>query len=108
MAQVTYREFAKLDLRVGTIEKVEPVPGTDKLYKLTVNLGKERRIIVSGIRDVYDIADLHGRQIVVIANLEPKVIKGVESQGMLLAADDGKRLALIIPDKRVEDGAKVL
>ena len=108
MAEVSYKDFAKLDLKVGTIEKVEVVEGADKLYKLTVNLGKEKRTIVAGLRPFYDIADMQGKQVVIIANLEPKIIKGIPSQGMLLAADDGKTVALLRPDRKVENGAKVL
>jgi len=108
MEEITYRDFAKLDLRIGTIEKVETVKGADKLYKLTVNLGKEKRVLVAGLRPFYDIVDVQGKQIVVVVNLKPKVIKGIPSQGMLLAADDGKTVALLRPDRRVENGAKVL
>ncbi len=108
MAEVSIQEFAKLDLRIGTIVKVEAVEGSDKLYKLEVDLGREKRVVVAGIRKYYEPGDLLGKQVVVVANLKPKVIKGIPSQGMILAADDGKTVALLRPDRKVENGAKVL
>jgi len=106
--EISYKDFAKLDLRVGTVERVEPVPGADKLYKLTVNLGGEKRTLVAGLRPYYQEADLHGKQIVIVANLQPKRIKGIESHGMLLAAQDSSKVALLRPDRHVEEGARVL
>ena len=108
MVEVTYKDFAKLDLRVGTIEKVEVVKGADKLYKLVVNLGKEKRTLVAGLRPYYDIADLQGKQVIVVANLAQKIIKGIPTPGMLLAAQDERTVALLKPDRKVENGAKVL
>jgi len=106
--EISYKDFAKLDLRVGTIERVESVPGADKLYKLTVDLGGEKRTLVAGLRPYYHEADLHGKQIVVVMNLQPKRIKGIESHGMLLAAQDSSTVALLRPDRHVEEGARVL
>ncbi len=108
MVTVSYREFAKLDLRAGTIVKVEVVEGADKLYRITVDLGTEKRTLVAGLRPYYEMADLQGKQVIMIANLEPKIIRGIPSQGMLLAADDGKTVALLRPDRKVENGAKIL
>ena len=107
MGNVTYADFAKLDLRVGTIESVELVEGADKLYKLSVNIGNSKRTLVAGLRPYYEQADLHGKQIVIIANLEPRRVKGVESQGMLLAAQDNNAVAILRPEKRMENGSKV-
>ncbi|MBR9680484.1 MAG: methionine--tRNA ligase subunit beta [Candidatus Altiarchaeota archaeon] len=107
MGNVTYSDFAKLDLRVGTIESVEIVEGADKLYKLKVNMGKENRTLVAGLRPHYEQADLHGKQIVIIANLEPRRMKGIESKGMLLAAQDNSAVAILRPEKRMENGSKV-
>lgn len=105
---VSYKDFAKLDLKVGTIERIELVPGADKLYKLTVNIGREKRTLVAGLRPYCEQADLHGKQIVIIANLEPKRIKGIESHGMLLAAQDNSRVSILRPDKHVENGSRVM
>ncbi len=107
MEKVSYKDFARLDLRVGTVEKVETVQGADKLYKLTVDLGREKRTLMAGLRPFYEPADLHGKQIVIIANLEPRRIRGVESQGMLLAAQDNAVVAVLRPDRKVENGSKI-
>jgi len=107
MEKVSYSDFAKLDLRVGTIEKIETIQGADKLYKLTINMGKEKRTLVAGLKPYYNQADLHGKQIVIISNLEPRRMKGVESQGMLLAAQDGSSVAVLRPEKRMENGSKI-
>ncbi len=91
LEQITFDEFKRMDFRVGEIQKVERVEGTDKLLKIDVHIGTETRQMVSGIADTYSPDDLIGKKIVVIVNLKPAVIRGVESQAMLLAADlDGK------------------
>jgi len=85
--QITYDDFAKIDLRVATIVQAEPHPNADRLLKLQIDLGFERRQICAGIREfVDDPASLVGRQIIVVANLAPRKIRGEESNGMLLAA----------------------
>jgi len=105
---ITFDDFQKIDLRVGKIVAAEKVEGSDKLLKFSVDLGSEigQRQLVAGIGQFYQPEELAGKQIVVIVNLEPKIIKGLESQGMLLAADDG-RPALLAPDKPMVNGAKV-
>ena len=87
MEQISFDDFKKMDFRVGEIMKVEHIEGTDKLLKIDVNIGTETRQMVSGIADTYSPDDLIGKKIVVIVNLKPAVIRGVESQAMLLAAD---------------------
>lgn len=108
---IKYDDFSKLDLRVGTIEKIEDVEGADKLLKLEVNLGKEigLRTILAGIKKYYSKDELKGKQIIVIANLEPRKMKGFESQGMLLAAfsSDETKVILLSPEKGIENGSKV-
>ena len=101
---ITYNDFAKLDLRIAKIIKAEEVEGADKLLKITLDVGEmEERVIVAGIRDWYKPEDLVGKLIVYLANLEPRMIRGVESQGMLVAA--GKEEAVILsPDRKVELG----
>ncbi len=104
---ITIEEFKKIQLRVATITGAEPVPNTSKLLKLTVDLGGETRTLVAGIADTYSPDQLIGRQIVVVTNLQPAVIRGVVSEGMLLAADvDGKAI-LIQPDSAVPPGSVV-
>jgi methionine--tRNA ligase beta chain len=106
---IQYDDFAKIDLRVATILKAEPHPNADKLLVLQVDLGGSQRQILAGVRAYYDPATLVGRQIIVVANLAPRQMRGLESQGMLLAAsDDGKStLALLSPEKPMPAGAKV-
>jgi len=108
MEEITYKDFAKMDLRVATIERVEMVPGADKLYNLTLNLGREKRTIIAGIKPYYNAADLHGKQIVIIANLQPKKIKGILSHGMLLAGQDNSSVSVLRPDRKLENGSKVM
>ncbi len=100
-------EFRKLDLRVAYVEKAEPVPGSDKLLKLDIRLGNESRQIVAGIAEFYRPEDLEGKHIVVVANLKPVKIKGIRSEGMLLAAEDKDQLSLVVLDRSVSSGAKV-
>src|SRR3989338_4925097 len=108
MATIKYDDFAKLELKVGTIKKAEDVPGADKLLKLTVDTGEER-IILAGIKQHYKKEELKGKQIIVICNLEPRIMKGIESQGMLLAAinENHSKVILLSPEKKAENGWKV-
>lgn len=108
---IKYDDFAKLDLRVGTIKSAEDIEGADKLLKLTVDLGKElgSRIILAGIKKYYPKEKLKEKQIIVIANLEPRKMKGLESQGMLLAAGspESDTCILVSPDTKAENGMKI-
>jgi len=104
---ITIEEFRKLDLRVATIQKAEPHPNADKLVVLWIDLGSEQRQIVAGIRNHYAPEQLVGTQIIVVVNLESAKLRGVESQGMLLAASDSDRIVILTPEKRVTPGAKV-
>ncbi len=109
MDQIKYEDFAKLDLRVGTIKKIEDIEGADKLYKLDVELGSEKRTILAGIKQFYKKEELENKQIIVICNLEPRKMKGIESQGMLLAAvsEDHSKVILLSPEKKIDSGSKV-
>ena len=104
---VTIEEFARLDLRVARVLAAERVPDTDKLLKLTIKLGGEERQLVAGIGEHYEPSSLVGREIVVVANLKPAKIRGLLSQGMLLAAASGDELALVVPEKSIGEGARV-
>jgi methionyl-tRNA synthetase len=108
-AVIAYDDFAKLDLRIATIVKAEPHPNADKLLVLQVDLGTEQRQIVAGIRAHYDPAALVGRQIVVVANLAPRMMRGLESNGMLLAASsaDHTQVILLTPERPIAAGAGV-
>lgn len=108
MGKITLTDFQKIDLRVGKIINVEKIENTDKLYKIVVDLGNEKRTIVSGIADKYSPEELNGQLIIVVTNLEEKVIKGIKSEGMLLAVDDEETgPVLIVPLSQVKVGSKV-
>jgi methionyl-tRNA synthetase len=103
---ISFAEFQKLDLRIGTIKKAEPIAGSNKLLKLIVDIGKERTV-VAGIAGHYSVEDLTGRQVVLVANLEPATLMGVESQGMVLAAEDKRGVYLLMPDTTTKNGSRV-
>jgi methionine--tRNA ligase beta chain len=100
-------EFRKIDLRIGVVRSAEAHPNADKLLVLKVDLGSEERQIVAGIRAHYQPEVLVGKQVVIVANLETAVLRGIESQGMLLAALDGNGVVFLTPEKSVNAGAKV-
>lgn len=106
--EITIEDFMKIQLRVARILEAEPLEGSDKLMKLQVMVGSERRQIVAGIRKSYSVEDLVGRQIIVVANLKPAKLRGADSQGMLLAAatDDGGSI-LLMPEREAPEGSKV-
>jgi len=106
MSHVTIDDFTQMGLKVGKIEKIEDVEGADKLYKLTVDTG-EKRTIVAGIKQKYSPEELQDKKIVVITNLEPATIRGIKSEGMLLAASSGDLLSVISPDRDIPAGSKV-
>jgi len=99
-----FEDFQKIDLRIGKILKAEKVEKSEKLLKLVVDLGDEKRQLVAGIGKFYEPDDLLGKEIVVVANLEPKKLMGIESQGMILAADKEGEPVLLIPEKEVPPG----
>lgn len=106
---ITIEEFQRIELRVATIVSAERVAGAEKLLKLQVDLGSEQRQLVAGIAKHYTPEELVGKQIVVVTNLQPAVIRGVESKGMLLAAstDDYSQLALVIVQRPMPNGCRV-
>ncbi len=108
---ISYDDFAKLDLRIATIKKVDEIEGADKLYKLTLDVGDEigERIVCAGIKEYFsDKKKLKGKQCVLLANLAPRKLKGIESQGMILACgskDEG--YVLLTPSEKVKEGSGV-
>ena len=104
---ITIDRFRELELKVATVTAAEPHPNADRLLVLRVDLGGEQRQIVAGIRAHYAPETLVGRQVVVVANLEPAMLRGVESQGMLLAVSSDDRVVLVRPDDPVAAGAVV-
>lgn len=104
---ISFDEFKKLDLRIAEILKVEPHPNADRLWLIRVRIGEEERQIVAGIRKAYTAEELIGKKIVMVCNLQPAVIRGVESNGMLLAASAGDDVVLLVPQKDLPSGAIV-
>jgi len=104
---ISVEDFSKVELRTARVIRAEKVPGAARLLRLDVLMGDERRQIVAGIALHYDPAQLVDKTVVVVANLKPATIKGVESQGMLLAASKGERLRLITVDGDIASGANV-
>lgn len=109
VSTVTFDDFVKIDLRVAKVIEAFAHPNADKLMVLKIDLGNEQRQICAGIRGHYDPAALVGRLIVVVANLAPRMMRGQESKGMLLAASspDHSRVILLQPDSDIEPGSKV-
>lgn len=105
--KVTYEDFAKLDLRVAQVLSARPHPNADKLLLLQVKVGEEEKQIVAGIKAHYAPETLVGRQIVIVNNLVPAVLRGEESNGMLLAASDAAGVVLLRADRDVEAGSRV-
>jgi methionyl-tRNA synthetase len=105
---ISYEDFDKLDLRVGKILEADKVPKADKLLKLIVDLGFEKRTILSGIAEYYKPEELIGKSVTVVANLAPRKIRGIESQGMLLmAGNDFGKLFIVSPENEIEAGSLV-
>ena len=105
---IQYDDFVKLDLRVATIKEAEVVPKTDKLLKLILDDGGEERTVVSGIAQHYDPADIIGQQVTLLANLAPRKLRGILSEGMILMAEDAEgKLSFVMPDKEIEPGSGI-
>ena len=104
---ITYEQFKEIELRIGKISEAARVEGSEKLLKLGISLGEETRVIVAGIGKKYTPEELIGKEIVLVANLAPKALMGMESQGMLLAADSEEGPVLLMPDREVAPGARI-
>lgn len=108
MPEISYEDFAKLDIRIGTVIAAELIPDTDKLIQCTVDFGElGTRTIVSGIALWKKPDELVGRQLPYAVNLAPRTLHGVESQGMLLAARDEAGVALLFPERQMPPGSKL-
>jgi len=103
---ISFNDFQKMDLKIGTIDKAEAIPKSKKLLKLTVDIGEER-VVVAGLAGHYSEKDLFGKQVVLITNLEPIKLMGVESRGMVLACEDKSGVHLLIPDVKTIPGSEV-
>lgn len=104
----TYGDFEKMDIRTATVLQAERVPKTDKLLKLTIDTGLDQRVIVSGIAQYYTPESVIGKQICILANLEPRTIRGIESRGMILMAKEANgNMRIVSPEERLGNGAKI-
>ena len=107
-AEVSFEDFDRMDIRTATVLEAERVPKTDKLLKLTIDTGLDRRVIVSGIAEYYSPEDMIGKQIVILANLAPRKIRGIESKGMILMARQGDgKMRFITPQEALVNGAQI-
>jgi len=106
---ISFEDFMKLEIKIGTVKEAEGVDGTDKLMKLIMDMGPgdESHQLVAGIAEFYSPEDLMGKQIPVLVNLEPKDFRGLESQGMILAIDVDGDCVLLHPNKEVSPGSKI-
>ena len=106
--EVTFEQFGAMDIRTATVLAAERVPKTDKLLKLTIDTGIDRRTIVSGIAEYYSPEDMLGKQICILANLAPRTIRGIESRGMILMAKQGDgKMRFITPQEALANGATI-
>ncbi|MGE0609412.1 MAG: methionine--tRNA ligase subunit beta [Pirellulales bacterium] len=106
-APITYDDFAKIELRVATVLAAKEHPNADKLMLLQIKVGEAEKQIVAGIRGHYQPDELVGRQIIVVNNLQPAMLRGEESNGMLLAASDAGGVVLLRPDRECQPGSGV-
>ncbi len=104
---ISFEDFKKLEIKIGKISAAERIESSEKLIKLEVNLGKEKRQIVAGIAKFYNPDYLINKEVVILVNLEPRKLMGIESQGMVLAADFDGKPVLLIPEKEVPPGTIV-
>ncbi len=104
---ISIQDFSEIDLRVAEIKAVEEHPDADKLLVLKIDAGDGEKQLVAGIKNHYSAEELVGRKIIVVNNLAPAVLRGVESQGMLLAAKDDDKVVLLAPEKDVKPGSRV-
>ena len=107
MELISYEDFKKLDIRVAKIKEVDEHPDADKLYVVKVDLGEEERQIVAGIKPYIEEEALIGKEVVVILNIEPRKIRGIESNGMLLVAKDEENLAIVTLNREIKPGSIV-
>ncbi len=106
--KINYDSFLKIDLRTATVLEAEKVEGSDKLLKMKIDLGYEQRQLVAGIAQMYTPEEMIGKQIIVVANLEPRKIRGVESNGMILAVENSEgKIILITTSEKTENGLRV-
>jgi methionyl-tRNA synthetase len=104
---VTIEEFKKLEIKIAVIKEVVDHPNADRLYVITLDLGDKSKQVVAGIKGSYAKEELIGKQVVIVDNLAPAVLRGVESQGMILATSDAEGIVLISPERKMQLGSVV-
>ena len=104
---IPFNDFKKLDIRVGRVLDVNPHPKADKLLVLKIDIGDEVRTIVAGIKNYYEREELMDKKVIVITNLEQKELRGIKSEGMILAAVKDDKVVLLTPDEAIEEGANI-
>jgi methionyl-tRNA synthetase len=104
---ISFDDYKKLDLKIAEIVEVKDHPNADKLYLVTVRIGDKEKQLIAGLKGHYSPEELKGKQVVVLDNLEPAVIRGIKSEGMLLAAGDDEQIAILVPEKPVKTGSGV-
>ncbi len=105
---ISIEDFAKIELRVGTVVSAEPIPKANKLIKLEIDIGERKVVTTAGIRQWYTPEEMVGRRVVVVANLQPRMVMGIESQAMILAASaEGHKTVLVTVAEDIPNGAKV-
>jgi methionine--tRNA ligase beta chain len=105
---IQFEDFAKLDIRIGTVDSVERVPDADKLLKFVFDIGDEKRQIMAGMAEFFDdLQALVGKQMPLLLNIAPRNFRGHESQGMIVAADFKHRPVFLLPEKPIPNGSKV-
>ena len=107
MEEISFDEWKKTDIRVGKVLEAKDHPEADRLYVLKVNFGNFERWIVAGLKEYYTKEELEGKKFAFITNLAPATLRGVKSEGMILAAVEGKKVVLLKPDKTIKEGSKV-
>jgi len=105
--EIDFEDWQNLEFRVAEILEVKDHPDADKLYVLKIKLGKENKTIVAGIKNNYSKEELIGKKIIVFVNLKPAILRGVKSEGMLLAASEGNNLVVLTTDKDIKSGTKI-
>jgi methionyl-tRNA synthetase len=104
---VSFEEFKKIEIKIAEVIEVKNHPNADKLYLIRIKLADEEREIVAGLKEHYTKEELLGKQVVVVINLEPATIRGIESRGMLLAASDANLISILTVDKPISTGSRV-
>ncbi|MGD9014468.1 MAG: hypothetical protein PVI33_00365 [Candidatus Omnitrophota bacterium] len=104
---VSLEDLRRLDIRIVRVLEIKDHPNADKLYILKIDTGEKQKQIVAGVKNFYKKEDLVDKQIVIVNNLEPAVIRGESSEGMLLAAQDTQTISILIPDRPIKDGSGV-